>query len=57
MLGQYREKTGKPIAAGTEIKQGEKIKLEVGVARRNPVDYGGDGDEYDDTEVDPQIEF
>ena len=57
VLGQYREKTGKPIAAGTEIKQGEKIKLEVGVARRNPVDYGGDGDEYDDTEVDPQIEF
>ena len=57
VLGQYREKTGKPIASGTEIKQGEKIKLEVGVARRNPVDYGGDGDEYDDTEVDPQIEF
>lgn len=57
VLGQYREKTGKPIAAGTEIKQGEKIKLEVGVARRNPVDYGGDGDVSDDTEVDPQIEF
>lgn len=57
VLGQYREKTGKPIAAGTEIKQGEKIKLEVGVKRRNPVDYGGDGDVYDDTEVDQQVEF
>ena len=57
VLGQYSEKTGKTIAAGTEIRQGEKIKLEVGVARRNPVDYGGDGDVYDDTEVDPQFEF
>jgi len=57
VLGQYREKTGKSIAAGTEIKQGEKIKLEVGVARRNPVDYGADGDVYDDTEVSPQVEF
>ncbi len=57
VLGQYREKTGKPITAGTEIKQGEKIKLEVGVARRNPVDYGADGDVYDDTEADPQVEF
>lgn len=50
VLGQYREKTGKVIAAGTEIKQGEKIKLEVGVPRRNPVDYGTDEDTYDDTE-------
>lgn len=57
VLGQYSERTGKAIAAGTEIKQGEKIKLEVGVARRNPVDYGGDGDVYDDTEADPQDEF
>ncbi len=60
VLGQSREKTGKAIAAGTDIKQGEKIKLEVGVARRNPVDYGGDGDVSDDTEADPQagnIEF
>ncbi len=57
VLGQYSERTGKAIAAGTEIKQGEKIKLEVGVACRNPVDYGGDGDVLDDTEADPQVEY
>lgn len=54
VLGQFRERNGKAIAAGAEIKQGEKIKLQVGVARRNPVDIGADGDEFDDTEVDPQ---
>lgn len=57
VLDQYSERTGKVIAAGTEIKQGEKIKLEVGVPRRNPIDYGGDEDVSDDTEAEPQDEF
>lgn len=56
VLQQYSEKTGKVIAAGTDIKQGEKIKLEVGVPRRNPVDSGSDGDAFDDTEVAPQVD-
>lgn len=56
VLGQYSERTGKAIAPGTEIKQGEKIKLEVGVPRRNPIDYGGDGDVSDDTEAEPQVD-
>lgn len=54
VLGQYRQSTGKPIAAGTKIRQGEKIKLEVGVARRMPVDDGTSGDASDDTEANPQ---
>ena len=56
VIGQYSERTGKAIAPGTEIKQGEKIKLEVGVHPRNPVDFGGDEDVSDDTEVAPQAE-
>ena len=53
VIGQYREATGLPIKAGTEIRQGEKIKLEVGVTPRTPTDNGEGGDLEEDVEVDP----